>query len=122
MILGWEGQAGTVNVNMESSKDIDPKARQLVHVVFSDSSFPTRTVDPPSPIDAVISSRDALVFRPPRIIEHGFVPGDFIVKISITCERASCEDYFRIRVGNEWNRLTMSKLRWFEKNRFRNDS
>ena len=56
VILGWEGSVDGVNENIEPGKDINPKSRELVHVVFSDSSFPTISVDPPPPKHAVISS------------------------------------------------------------------
>jgi len=49
VILGWEGTVDGVNENIESRKEIDPKSRELVHVVFSDSSFPTIPVVPPEP-------------------------------------------------------------------------
>jgi hypothetical protein len=45
--LGWVGSVDGVNENIVSRKDIDPKSRELVHVVFSDSSFPIIEVFPP---------------------------------------------------------------------------
>lgn len=60
VILGWEDSVDSVNENIGPRKEIDPKSRELVHVVFSDSSFPARLVDPPDPKHAVISSTVAL--------------------------------------------------------------
>lgn len=54
--LGWEGSVDNVNENIEPRKEIGPKSRELVHIVFLDSSFPARPVDPPDPKHAVISS------------------------------------------------------------------
>ena len=44
--LAWEGQSGDVNVNTIIEKDIPPYGEELLHVVFSDSSFPNTPVDP----------------------------------------------------------------------------
>jgi len=123
VILGWEGTVGNVNKNIQRTQFIDPKSRQLLHIVFSDSTFPTIQVDPPNPIHAVISSKATLdSFINPRIIEHGFVPGQFIVKISVTSENANCHEYFKIDVNNQWDKLSMKKLSWLEKRKLNDDS
>ena len=109
--LAWEGQEGDVNVNTTLEKDIQPhNGRELLHVVFSDSSFPNI----PAPIHAVVSSKQALdTFS--LHIEHGFVVCSFIVKITITSYNSkTCTSFFKIDVGNQWNSLKMNKLSWLE--------
>jgi hypothetical protein len=123
VVLGWEGIVGNVNKNIQITHSIDPKSRQLLHVVFSDSTFPTIQVDPPNPIHAVISSKATLdSFINPRIIEHGLVPGQFIVKINVISENANCYEYFKINVDNQWDMISMKKLSWFEKRKLNDDS
>ncbi len=119
VILGWEGSVDGVNENIEPGKDINPKSRELVHVVFSDSSFPTISVDPPPPKHAVISSTAALTAQTPRIVENGYSPADYDIKITVTSGNVSCRGYFRLHVDTQWNRLSMRKLSWFEKRRLR---
>ena len=67
-------------------------------------------MNPPSPIHAVISSKEALQSLTPRIIEHGLVPGNFIVKITVTSEKANCHECFEIHIDREANKLTMKKF------------
>ena len=47
--LTWEGWSGNVNMNTSLEKDIQPNSKELLHVMFSDSTFPTTHVDPPVP-------------------------------------------------------------------------
>ena len=111
VILGWEGTVGNVNKNIQTTQSIDPKSRQLLHGVFSNSTFPTIRVVPPNPIHAVISSKATLdSFINPHIIEHGFVTGHFIVRITVVSENANCHEYFKIDVNNQWDMLSMKKL------------
>jgi hypothetical protein len=116
-ILGWEGSVDGVSEKIEPRKDINPKSRELVHVVFSDSSFPTIPVDPPEPKHAVISSMSALRSERPRIVENGYSPADYDIKITVTSGNVSCRAYFRLHVDAQWNRLSMRKLGWLEKRR-----
>jgi hypothetical protein len=53
--LTWEGVAGDVNMNTSVEKDIQPNSKELLHVGFSDSTFNTTSVNPPTSIHAVIS-------------------------------------------------------------------
>lgn len=121
VVLGWEGSVDGVNDKIESNKDIEPKSRQLVHIVYSDSSFPARDVKPPEPKHAVIASTAALTDVRPRIVENGYSSADYVIRISITSESAStsCSEYFRLHVDNRWNKLSMRKLTWLEKRRIR---
>jgi hypothetical protein len=111
--LTWEGVAGEVNTNTSVEKDIQPNSRELLHVAFSDSTFPTTNTDPTTPIHAVISSKDLLdTFDNQNIIERGFIVGDFIIKITITANNAkSCYSYFSVHVGKEWNELNMKRFK-----------
>ena len=104
------------------TKDIVPKSRELVHVVFSDSGFPTIQVVPPEPKHAVISSKEALTAERPRIVENGYSSGDYNIKITITSNNARSIEYFRLHVDADWKRLAMRKLTWFEKRKFRDYS
>jgi hypothetical protein len=114
--LTWEGSAGNVNMNTSVEKDIQPNSKELLHVVFSDSTFPAMSVDPPIPIHAVISSKDILdTFENQHIIERGFIVGDFIVKITITSNNAKLyKSYFSVHVDTEWDKLRMKRLDWLE--------
>lgn len=112
--LAWEGSVNEVNVKTKTSRHIQPGEKGLLHLIFSDSTFPSVQVNPPSPIYAVVSSKDALDVFHPRIIEHGFLIGSFIVEVSITSDNSRpCKCYFKVDVGDQWNNLTMSKLSWF---------
>jgi hypothetical protein len=70
-----------------------------LHIIFSDSSFPNTPVDPPTPIHAVISSKQDLdTFS--LHVEHGFVVG-----------------IFKVHVGKQWDRLEMKQLSWSQRRR-----
>jgi hypothetical protein len=115
--LTWEGVAGDVNMNTSVEKDIQPNSKELLHVGFSDSTFPTTSVNPPTSIHAVISSKDLLdTFDNQHIIERAFIVGDFTIKIIITSDNAkSCNSYFSVHVGKEWNELRMKRLSLFKR-------
>jgi hypothetical protein len=100
--LMWEGEADEVNVNIQTRVHIQPGEKRLLHMIFSDSTFPSILVNPPSPIHASISSKEALDTFHPRIIEHGFPVGDFIVEVTITSDNSRpCKCYFMVNVGSE---------------------
>lgn len=100
---------------MVGRRHIQPGEKGLIQVIFSDSAFSTISVRPPNPIHAVISSKEALDAFHPRIIEHGFTVGDFKIEIAITSDNSRPhKSYFRVHVGNQWDRLSMSNLSWFE--------
>jgi hypothetical protein len=40
VVLAWEDSEGDVNMNTTTEKDVHPNAPELLHVIFSDSSFP----------------------------------------------------------------------------------
>ena len=121
--LAWEGSKGDINVNTTIEKDIYPNAPELLHVIVSDSSFPNIPVEPSNhPIHAVISSKDTLDTFNPRIIEHGFVVGDFVFGIIVTAERAKCISYFRVHIDSQWDKLSMKKLSVLETLRIRSPS
>ena len=111
--LTWEGQDVNVDTNIE--KDIQPNSRELLHIIFSDSTFPTVNVDPPTPIHAVISREEFLDNTSSQFIESGFIVGDFKIKVTITSDNAKeCKSYFSVYVGNEWDQLSMKKIPWFK--------
>jgi hypothetical protein len=114
--LTWEGLAGDVNMNTSIEKDIQPNSKALLHIVFSDSTFPNTYVDPPTPIHAVISSKDILdTFDNQHIVVRGFIVGDFIVRITVTSNNAkSHKSYFNIHVDTEWDKLYMKRLNWLK--------
>ena len=97
-------------------KDIQPNSKELLHVVFSDSTFSTMPVDPSAPIHVVISSKDVLdTFDNQHIIERRFIVGDFIIKITITSDNAkSHKSCFSVHVDTEWDKLRMKRLDWLE--------
>lgn len=114
--LTWEGSAGDVNMNTSIEKDIQPNSRELLHVVFSDSTFPLIAVNPPTPIHAVVSSKDVLdTFDNQNIIERGFIIGKFTIRITVTANNAkSHESYFVVYVDKKWNKLKMKRLSRFK--------
>jgi len=113
--LTWEGSFDDVNVKTITERNIQPGEKALLHVVFSDSTFATIGVEPPTPIHAVISTKAALDTFPPRIIEIGFIIGDFIIEVVITSDNGRpCKSYFVVHVEEQWNGLKMTKLSWFK--------
>jgi hypothetical protein len=122
VVLVWEGSKGDVNMNTTIEKDVHPNAPELLHVIFSDSSFPNIPVEPSNPIHAVISSKNMLDTFNPRIIEHGFVVGDFVFGIIVNTERAKCISYFKVHIDSEWDKLSMRKLSVFETLRIKSPS
>jgi hypothetical protein len=119
--LAWEGSSNEVNVNTTIAREIQPDERALLHVIFSDSSFPNIPVKPPTPIHAVISSKETLdTSFQPRIIEHGFVIGDFNIEITTHSDNTKAHKcYFRVHVGEQWDMLSMKRMTWFEVSRLR---
>lgn len=75
-----------VNTNIE--KDIQPNSKELLHVIFSDSTFPSVKVDPPTPIHAMISTKELLDNTKNQFVERGFTVGDFKIKVTITSDNA----------------------------------
>ena len=110
--LAWEGSSNEVNTNTTIIRDIQPDEKARLHVIFSDSSFPNIHVDSPAPIYAVISSKEVLdTYIKPRIIEHGFVVGDFDIEVTICSDNAKAHKcHFRIHVRENWLGLSMERL------------
>jgi hypothetical protein len=117
--LAWEGQTRDVNVDITLKKDIQPHGEELLHVIFSDSSFPNVPADPPTPIHAAISSKENLgTFS--LHIEQGLVVGNYVVKITITSDDTHKKPYtafFNVFVDKEWNNLEMKRLSWSKRRR-----
>ena len=50
-----------------------------------------------------------------RIIENGYSPGDYVIKIIVTTSgNANCKEYFKLHVDNQRDNLSMSRLTWLD--------
>ncbi|MGH9911853.1 MAG: hypothetical protein ACRD4W_05380 [Nitrososphaeraceae archaeon] len=109
--LAWGGDTRYIQVNTITEESIQPKERKLLHIIFSDSQFPSVKGDPPNPIHACILSKQNLERVGIFPVEQGFIVGEFVVEITVVSGRAHVREEFIIHVDEEWSKLSMEKMR-----------
>jgi hypothetical protein len=95
-------------------KDIRAKSgKEFLHVVFSDSRFPSGSDNNNKKVYAIISTKESLYPEAPYIRnQDAFVElGTLLSQITITAEDGYTKTQkIKINISNQWDRLSMGKV------------
>jgi len=94
--------------DLKDTVDIQKDNWDILHVVFANSSFPSKQVSAPTRY-ASFSKKERLKTNR-LVIEDSFTVGDFLIEIMVNSEETNTKAHFKVHVDTDYMNLSMNML------------